>query len=235
VVFGWLPLQQDISDLTKGMVELDRLITQYENNAGKVVRRRYDFPPDVKDEETVLIGNRSVVLMPTTGLFFRSGSSTGQVIRRRTTVVQRWFSGAFTYHLPTGYDRAKIGSYANRVVEEFGLDLDPEVLWNLAPWSWAVDWFGTVGDALHNYQSWVADGLVMRYGYIMEHTIVRDTLTFVGDSGLLPQYPGRPDNLVLVTESKVRRQATPFGFGLQLSGLTARQQAIVAALGISRV
>jgi len=40
--------------------------------------------------------------------------------------------------------------------------------------------------------------------------------------------------LFLETNSKKRRGANPFGFGLTWSGLTATQQAIAAALGLTR-
>jgi hypothetical protein len=116
-----------------------------------------------------------------------------------------------------------------------GLELTPETLWNLAPWSWAADWFGNIGDLFHNANSLASDGLVMRYGYIMEHTRVRDTYVFSGPTGLVSWYSGRPTPLILTSETKLRRRATPFGFGKTFAGLTTRQKAIAAALGINRV
>jgi len=118
-----------------------------------------------------------------------------------------------------------------------GADVDPEVLWDLAPWSWAVDWFSSVGDVIHNLSAYSSDGLVLRYGYIMEHSIVRDTYTYSGDLGLIPRcnFTGRPADLVVTSEKKLRRRSSPFGFGLAMSELTTRQKAILAALGLSRV
>jgi len=143
---------------------------------------------------------------------------------------------AFTYHLPRDYQaRSGVAALADQARHVLGLDLTPEVLWNVMPWSWAVDWFSSTGDVIHNLTDWSTDGLVLKYGYIMEHSIVRDTLTFVGETGLLARYPQRPDTLVLVSEAKVRRPATPFGFGLNLSAFTGRQKAILAALGMSRL
>jgi len=79
-----------------------------------------------------------------------------------------------------------------------------------------------------------SDGLVMKYGYIMEHTLVRDTYYFWGPTG----YKSRnvhPMPITFVTETKVRRRATPYGFGLTFGGFTTLQKSILAALGISRI
>jgi len=127
-----------------------------------------------------------------------------------------------------------IESYSNFATKLLGLDLNPETLWEMAPWSWAVDWFTNAGDVIHNVNAWSSDGLVLKYGYIMEHTIVRDIYTWVGDTRFKPDTV-YPDVVVLVTETKLRRRATPFGFGLTFSSLTKRQKAIAAALGLTRL
>jgi hypothetical protein len=151
----------------------------------------------------------------------------GKTIRTRKTSTRQWFSGAFTYHLPI--DNLKImGPNDVRRRGLINFDLTPETLWNLAPWSWAVDWFVPVGDLIGNLQDWSTDGLVMRYGYCMEHSVTTDTYNYIGQGG---QYVGA---IRLSTESKVRIQANPFGFGMSWESLSPRQLAIVAALGLSR-
>jgi hypothetical protein len=71
----------------------------------------------------------------------------------------------------------------------------------------------------------------------MEHSIVRDTYTHVGDLGLRAgnNFTGLPSPIVLTSERKLRRKATPFGFGVDLSALSGTQKAIIAALGLGRV
>jgi len=150
----------------------------------------------------------------------------GNVIRRSAAG-----SGAFTYHLPDDTGSGLLG-HAESAIKLLGLDLDPEVLWNLAPWSWATDWYANTGDVIHNISSWSADGLVMKYGYIMEHSVVRDTYRFMGPTSF--KSPVYPQPVTLVTEVKLRRRASPFGFGVSGGALSTRQKAIVAALGISR-
>jgi hypothetical protein len=107
-----------------------------------------------------------------------------------------------------------------------GLDITPDTLWNLAPWSWAADWFSNIGDITSNMSSF-QQGLVMRYGYQMEHTIVSDTYSSVDKS--LRTHP-----LTFVVETKQRVKANPFGFGVTWEGLSPFQLSIAGALGLSK-
>jgi len=121
----------------------------------------------------------------------------------------------------------------------FGAKLTPETLWNLTPWSWAVDWFSNTGDVLSNVSSWKSDGLVMQYGYIMETSITRHTYRYIptknwnGVSPYTGDYKAIPP-LIVEKISKIRRRANPFGFGVTWDGLSPIQATIAAALGLSR-
>jgi len=230
--FGWLPLVSDIRDVSKGIVQFDKLISQYVRDAGRVVRRRYDFPPTETHSFTVTNSSASAkAIASRDATQWHDSFGLGKVERERHTSIRRWFSGAFTYHLPDDTGSGFVG-HAESAIKLLGLDLDPEVLWNLTPWSWATDWYANTGDVLHNLSSWSADGLVMKYGYIMEHSIVRDTYRFMGPTSF--KSPVYPQPVTLVTEVKLRRRASPFGFGISDGALSTRQKAIVAALGMSR-
>jgi len=71
----------------------------------------------------------------------------------------------------------------------------------------------------------------------MEHSIVQDIYTFDGDPASTLKvgsgFTGHPPPVVLTSERKLRRKATPFGFGVDLSALSGTQKAIIAALGVS--
>jgi len=145
---------------------------------------------------------------------------------------QQWFEGVFTYTLPPTTKKL-LGEHVGAAAEVLGVIPTPEVLWNLAPWSWAADWFSNVGDVVSNASDWATDGLVMRYGYIMERSIVTRSYYSDGSNFKAGRGSVAPD-LVLVTETKQRKRANPFGFGLNWDGLSPRQLAIAIALGISR-
>jgi hypothetical protein len=115
-------------------------------------------------------------------------------------------------------------------------DIDPETLWNLTPWSWAVDWFSSAGDVIHNLNAWSKYGLVLRYGYVMEHTLNETTYTRRMSTPLLVgQYPSDSTcSASFCTETKKRYRANPFGFGVSWEGLNPTQISILGALGITK-
>lgn len=237
VEFGWNPLVSDIRSFATGITNWGKLQQQYTFNSGKDIRRRYSFPMQSLKTETV---TRTGVLPggPFDGsIQLKSpGVASGQVVRSRNATVEQWFSGAFTYHAPPEFF-GETGEYIARSSEILGTDLTPDTLWQLAPWSWAVDWFSNIGDVSNNLNAYSSYGQVLRYGYIMEHTVVRDVYTFVGDIPFDPskvkRFTGRPPTFTICCETKVRRRATPFGFGVSLSSLNPTQIAIMAALGLS--
>jgi len=150
-------------------------------------------------------------------------------------IIERWFSGAFTYHLPSDYDsRSKMTDYASLADKVYGTSITPEVLWELAPWSWAVDWFFNAGDVVNNLSDWESAGLVMRYGYMMEHTFHKYTYIASGTGFKKELNLASVPSLTLVTETKKRVGANPFGFGVTWDGLSPFQTSVLAALGISR-
>jgi hypothetical protein len=162
--------------------------------------------------------------------------ATGVVKTETVTTVDRWFSGEFCYYLNLGDSITdKLKRHTAEANKLLGVRLTPELAWNLAPWSWAADWVTNAGDIFHNVSAFQSDGLVMRYGYIMEHTTVIKTMTLSGFS-ISGSTTGSfaPISLRFVKERKVRRGASPWGFGLTDTDFSPRQLAIIAALGITR-
>jgi hypothetical protein len=235
VEFGWKPLMNDLRDFCRNVGRTGSNFENYESNSRKVVRRRYNFPEEKKTSVTLVREGTSPWYSPSISSFDEPPSSPrGQVWRTDEVTTRRWFSGAFTYFVPppnTGVrnEIARGFQYARKTL---GLSLTPDTIWNLAPWSWAVDWFGSTGDFLSNWTDWAIDGQVLLYGYIMEHKIHKRTYTYLGPTGLVG-IP-RPADVIYVVETKVRRPATPYGFGFRWEDMSNRQKAIIAALGISR-
>jgi hypothetical protein len=228
VQFSLTPIVQDMVGFADVVYRFDQLVKQYERDAGKVVRRKYFFEPITTESNSVWATNRYPVMAPSSGNMQEKYYGLGTGYLSRKTEIRRWFSGAFTYHLPTGYSsRRAVTSFGAEAQKMLGLEPTPETLWNLAPWSWAVDWFSSAGDVVSNISDWSSDGLVMRYGYLMEHCVSTDTY-------YLRCPRGTPSPVVYTRESKSRTRANPFGFGLTWAGLSPRQLAIAAALGISQ-
>jgi hypothetical protein len=230
--FGWLPLVNDVRDLANAVAHANTVLAQYERDSGKVVRRRYNFPIERERSDSVYRSNALCYVVPGNSELSRD-MPRGNVNLTVETVRRKWFSGAFTYHLPHGNDyRGGMSRDALLAKKLLGLSLTPDTLWNLTPWSWAVDWFSNTGDVISNMTDWATDGLVLRYGYMMEQSTVKHTYT-ITDSGLIDRNIHVPP-ISYVTETKVRRRANPFGFGVSWDGLSPRQLSIAAALGLSR-
>jgi hypothetical protein len=225
VEFGWLPLVNDLREFAHSLRNARQLIDQYTRDSNKKIRRRFVLQP-----------------ITSTSVFTGTGRAYGQNILASGCTVSRrdetkfWFSGAFKYHIPID------SGFMNRLIRYealsnylFGTRITPEVIWELAPWSWAVDWFSNMGDVIHNISLLGSDGLVMQYGYAMRHARVEEVLrgTFPRTSG-----GGTPASVFLErtigSEWKQRIRANPYGFGIDDTDLSARQLAILAALGLTR-
>lgn len=235
--FGWLPLISDITD-TANSVRLSREILKlYHRDSGRNVRREFTFPTSTSVSETN-IGSYSPSTSPFIGgqwpPAFGIVLAAAPVTQTIKVSSRKWFSGAFTYTVPGQSDSwsnvERIGADADKL---FGITLTPDVLWELTPWSWAVDWFTNTGDVIKNVNNFVLQGLVMRYGYMMEETSVEITNQLGKNpfNGTLDYAKIPPQTLTY--NAKVRRPANPFGFGVSSGGLSATQIAIAAALGIT--
>jgi hypothetical protein len=236
--FGYRPLANDIASFANGVVQAHDVIERYKQGIGKTVRHSYDFP-----SVNTLVS--SSVSAPTQQPYFHTGvgysnmygdsrgkGSTGVLVTERRLIQHRWFRGAFTYFFPETFLSGKLRDYAI-LAQQLGLEPSPALLWQITPWSWAIDWFSNVGDVISNWTSFHQDGLVLLWGYQMEHTIVSDTYSLIGarynNGDLVPV-----QDLTLVTETKIRRGATPYGFGLNIGSLSGFQQSILAALGLTK-
>lgn len=233
--FGWQPLISDIRNAMRGVVNAHELLQAYERNSGKVVRRRYEFPLEQTESMTDLgpsNGYTLSALQPWT----LSGSVPSPHLYRISKFSRRtWFSGAFTYHLPPGYgSRFGLVDAAAKAGYLFGIELTPETLWQAAPWTWVGGWFSNIGSLTSILSDMQTDGLVLRYGYVMEHTLASDTYTLNGKTPYLKSFPYATD-VTFSYERKRRVRATPFGFELFWPDFSPRQLAITAALGLTRL
>lgn len=225
--FGIKPFLADARSLHNSYKNAAKLLSQYYRDSGKVVRRRYEFPPTI---ETTTSTSSSIAAPAISSSFYRTMSGT---LRKTETLERRvWFSGAFTYFAKEPNSFLSIVDQARKYEYLFGVLPTPGALWDLTPWSWLGDWVTNMGDVLNNLSMFSADGLVMQYGYVMEHSI---RTTEYSHSGTVFQDGTAPTPIQTFTvETKYRRQATPFGFGLDSESFTTRQWAILAALGITR-
>lgn len=235
VQFGIKPLISDVRQAAHAVVNAGKILRQLERDSGRNVRRQFGFPEETSTE--VLLGTGVIFTntMPSrfqTDVFSRTGGPSTTTI---TTTRRKWFSGAYTYHMPSTHINSlkAVRSAEEKAHYLLGLELTPEVLYNLTPWSWLADWFANIGDVVSNVTRFASDNLVLRYGYMMCETNVHMIRTLTGPS---TYYGGSLGELVFEsgTIRKERFRSTPFGFGSVVSGFTQGQWNILAALGMSR-
>jgi len=239
--FGWAPLKDEVSSVVNAARHHRDLMKQYHKGEGSDSHRRFDYPLQ-----------RSVISSDPQQFFYPQIPGGGEVVGgpagenswRRVSLVKetkKWFEGCYTYALPSDTDSWKkalgFGSQADQL---YGLSLSPDVLWELTPWSWAVDWFSNAGEVVNNVTNFGLAGLVLRYGYIMCESIETIKVEQWGTSYLSGPGSGKPyiqpgaSTSEVETITKVRFPASPFGFGIGWEGLSPTQLAITAALGITR-
>lgn len=229
IAFGWAPFVKDLLDFADVAKNESKHIAQYARNSGRHVRSGSTVYKDDTTEGYVI-----------TNSWFGSPAvptyivvSPGTLTYTKKTETKIYFRGAFTYYLPDGdgiLDKARrVEAEANRL---YGTRLSPDLLWKLAPWSWAADWVTNIGDVIHNWSAFQNDGLVMHYGYVMAKTTI--TQTWSGENLRLVDGSTVNCSDTIVQETKQRMPATPYGFGLDPGSFSPKQWAIVAALGLSK-
>lgn len=229
VVFGWKPFLSDVKDLRQSVRDSKIIVDQFVRDSGKPIRRRLNFP-SVKSTTITTLGSGSI--RPSFGPFWYLDSSS-VLVKQREEQIRTWFSGCYTYFLDPGEvamgKLARAEQIANKL---YGTRINPEVIWELTPWSWAVDWAVNIGDIMTNVSALQHDSLVIRWAYVMREHRITDTYTLFGPTfktGLKGPFVQK-----FTTIRKRRLKATPYGFGLTFDGFTTQQLAILAALGISR-
>jgi len=217
--FGWLPLVSDVKTLCRAVRRSDEIMSAYLKGSEKRIRSRYVQPTVTASGSA----SGNCTLVPN----FNSLPGTYRGTTHRQSETSTWFSGAFRYHIPATAATSGISRAALIARKVYGIELTPEVVWNLAPWSWASDWFGNVGDVMHNVSALGRDGLVIEYGYVMSgRKIVEDTFCSTPYGGLTREY-------ALISRKRMPK-VSPYGFGVSWSGLSSKQLAVVAALGLTR-
>lgn len=221
--FGWLPFISDIKSCLSAVRNSNEELQKLRKGSDKKTRVGYHFP------ESATFSNSGGPSFVFSWDGSKSGWGAGNTVYSGVTGSAVWFSGCFRYHLPVTPEQMdksqRFADYADHIL---GIDkITPEMLWDAAPWSWAVDWAINVGDVAHNIGAIGHDGLYLQYGYIMCHSWKTDSYTSLGGA------TSTGSTARSVREWKVRFPASPYGFGLTYDGLTATQKSILAAVGLN--
>lgn len=229
VEFGWKPFVREIRSLAQSMIDSEKSLADFKRaRAQQHFAVRYEFPEETTESSKIMSQGYGYPVGHT-----RNYVSQGALSSWNSTSEKTWFSGSFENLSPIS-DRTLNGlkqnaDFANKLL---GTYLTPEVVWNVMPWSWAIDWLGNIGDIISNIPFLGDDGLVLHHGYIMRHSVASRNYELRGLR--LTQHDVPSCSISFQAETKLRRRASPYGFGLNLDGFSAKQWSILAALGLSR-
>jgi hypothetical protein len=254
VQFGWIPF---LNDLQNAALALQSATTALLRPSG-IVRRERSRRPTVTSSEA----NGTYAQMKTFDASLPSwvaqqidgvppipqsdGSVTypagfsnvilnGSSYWSSVTKVERWFEGEFVQLPHIGFNP---DDYLSRLNELMNPRITPEVLWNLAPWSWLVDWHLRIGDSIAANLLAVDDRVHSVFAYAMQRTQRTVFVSAQIDSAQARySYVGpREWGGVLRTTVKQRVRANPYGFTAGgADALNESQLAILAALGLTKV
>jgi hypothetical protein len=260
VEFGWRPFAQDLIKAYKTSVNLTTRLKQLVRDNGIPVKRRRVIDEsigfEVLCEGTFLgptghlgqisLGGNSLldgfyVLGPYGVKDVGSPHFDGSIRYRyvKTTKVKTWFACTYKYYVP---DIGSLQWTTKAVAALYGLRITPSTLWEVIPWSWLIDWWVNAGDVLSNLSSNAVDNEALINPGVMRTTeVLYEVEVDVSCSGYsdpfdpvyLPPYTAFTKWSRLET-TKVRRVASPFGFGITTGSFTVKQWLILAALRISR-
>lgn len=233
VVFGWKPFVSDLRKMYYLWQDIDKRMAQIVRENGKYIRRRASIDSSNSSTQTYTHYGFPFANVPGGPPWHFSGTTEYTVTE--TTTSNSWFSGSYRYYIPD------VGSSAwdkRARLALFGALPTPELLWEVLPWSWLIDWFANVGDVMSNISTNAVDNLTMRYSFVMEHTTytkeVKSLVNVPGAGQNIPSFAGNITS-TYTKEVKLRNGGgNPYGLNVQLATLNGHQLAILAALGLSR-
>lgn len=257
VTFGWIPF---LSDLISAGQALAGATTALLGPKGPTHRERYEGQVESmrsysgsgpfialasttrstadrsRFTDDYRIFNEKLGMPPTAqnaaGLGDGSGRLTATYTVTERIVTNRWFEGSFTFIPKIGFNP---DSYLDRLQELMNPEITPAVLWELAPWSWLVDWFVKIGDSIAANEVASDNRIISNYAYAMESRKIERGAILTNLTGGV-KYAG-PNAIARrwTTTGKRRIRANPFGFKpMTNTNLNPNQWMIMAALGLSR-
>lgn len=247
-VFGWTPIFRDINNAINVLTTIDSLL----------------FPPDStrRTEQRVLHrwqGAGGFISNPADGVAVGPLLAFGDTPEEQNNhyessgvVFNGYGSGLTVNHTATEtldvrttvrfqtglVPNARNNGFSDRLQDLLGLRLTPEVIWDLTPWSWLIDWFTNIGTVVENLGNIHMSNLILNYAYATfqqtaEIRSLANRPTVVSSGTGFRAWEGSMFREHLVTQ-KVRLKASPYGFATALGSLNASQWAILVALGLAR-
>lgn len=240
-VFGWQPLISEIQSVIKTLMIIDHMIY------GEAWRRQRQiaWPSVGRSTLSVLSTSSAYLTQPDAGVPMSRISLPTSAPSGKSS---EWYLDEWkSYDIRLSARLVPIARptlLGNRYVDQAVEQLEklgfwyPSLGWDLLPYSWLIDWVTSLGASINNATKYGSSpGQVnIDYAWATSQLSVLSTARpvqegWTQDRLLVSKTSGTAKSLSV---SKTRFSATPFGFGLDLSGLKAGQIAILVALGLAK-
>lgn len=218
--FGVRPLVSDLSSLGKVLrsarIEANRL----RENCGKTLKSHARF---------------WVPVPGTTTATYDEAKPYCSTYRRKRTVTwtKSWYSATleYSYELPPNV-RANLDTLV--LLDTLGVNLNPRIVWDAIPWSFAIDWIVKVGQFLDQFSVQLSRPVLtihrFCHSYEAKREIVRTCTINPYLASNLETEVAREDE-----EYYLRTPYRPAYYSaLQLSGISTREFVLAGALALSR-
>jgi hypothetical protein len=222
--FGWLPFVSDIQRMVKLAGEIETRLQTIQKMNGKWHTRGGTLVATSDRENHTEVAENCFY---PAGIWLNTATARYEHYSEYKQKV--WFKGRFCYYIPKK-EFSRPEWRLNTIRKMYGITLTPDVVWNLTPWSWLIDYFSNVGDILENITGGYIDGVVSKYAYVMgttQHRNVQNSSITLAD--------GTKVKVQTVKGNVIKRRVSGDPFSFQMTGdLSPRQLGILVALGISR-
>lgn len=240
IQFGILPIISDVKSFITAYNNANKRAKQLLRDNGKWVRRRAFL--SAKPSENFVAGWTTNYTTPYHPRMYPThvtqcyGGGNARTENSSRRYVHVWCVGKSKYFLPDdiirnphGFEILKRRIYSN-------LQISPETIYNLIPWSWFIDYFTSVGHFVAALSGGIGDQVIFKYAYVMRSELHDDKTVHT-------QYVYKSASSTGPVTSTVHRtgvlrsrvHASLFGFGISEDGLSSHQWGILGALGLSKL
>lgn len=220
--FNLLPLLRDIAALRSSCVSLRRDLENLRQRANVRQRRHYKaFLNETFPDE-----NRTLPLQYANN-YVRTEGTAGRIVRYDVREFHATIE--YSYKLPIHW-RGDFASIAG-MMDRWGVNFNPAIIWNAIPWSFVVDWVFGVSRWLDQFKTRMLEPEVHIHGFCCSvHTqrVVTTTLnvgTYAGPVSTVQEE---------AYERKVGLDQAEVTSSIQSSGLNLKEFSLSAALLLSR-
>jgi hypothetical protein len=236
------PLISDVHGIYRAVANTERRLNDLISRAGKLQVSHYMLKLDAAGNSEEQAGPYAA------GQFRHEGAETSVDSYAQATHTRIVVNDASTFHAQLQYnyhytDYQLEHARVLALLDAFGINLNPAILWNAIPWSFVVDWLVDVGRWLSTQRIGNMDPKIniMQYLWSVRRTrriYVSSKVTsrvYYPGTGISDMHPPTSITHPVVTETAYRRQAgLPTASSFLTSGLNSTEFTLGAALVISR-